>query len=268
MDDLGDVLDRIRVISDTITRTQLTLLSAAIAFFALLSVIPLAVVIVAVAAMVGGEAVINAITDTFDHMITDEAAEIIRTGLEADAGQSSATILGLLFTTWASLRVFRALDRAFNTIYGKPGTSTIVDTAINGIAVLFALLGVLVIVSLVLIGLNIVGIVIPVWAIPLVTIPLLAFVLFPMYSLFPPGSTQLVTALPGAITAAVGITIATGALQLYIDLIGPFAIYGVLAGVFIVMLWLYVIAIVILVGAVVNATDLGTYRQLHVDRAS
>lgn len=250
---------------DTVKIVQATLLAGAIAFFALLSVVPLAVVVVAIAATIGGGDIIDPLVSTFDHLITAEAVEIVETGLEADGGRSGATLAGIVFAIWASLRVFRALDRAFNSIYGKPGASSPLASAVHGAAVLFALLGIAGTVGIALLGLSSIGVTIPFELFPVLTIPLLTLVLLPMYALFPPGLPIIRDALPGAILAAVGITLATAGFQLYITIAAPFAVYGILAGVFVVMLWLYSIAVVILVGAVANATDLGADRQLHVD---
>lgn len=265
---LREVIDRIRTMADAGQRAQVTLLAAAIAFFSLLSVVPLGVVAVAVAATIGGGDIIDPLLSAFDHLITDEADEIVRTGLEADGGRSGATLLGLALTMWGSLRVFRALDRAFNTIYGEPGTASILDNARNAVSVVLGLFGMLMVVGVVLVGINLAGIIVPLAAVPFLTMPLLALVLLPMYAVFPPGPVRLREAIPGAIVAGIGITLATGGLQLYFEIASPFAVYGVLAGVFVAMLWFYVIAIVLLIGAIVNATEIGTHRQLHVDGAS
>lgn len=254
--------------ADTVKLAQLTLLAGAIAFFALLSIVPLAVVVVALATTFGGADILDPLIGIFEHLITEETVDIIDTGLEADAGRSVATITGIIFTAWASLRVFRALDRAFNSIYGRPGGSTLVESILNGVAVLLGLIGIAATVGFALLGLHYLGLAVPATFIPIVTIPLLAAVLVPMYALFPPGPPILRAALPGAVIAAVGITLATAGLQLYIVIVAPFAVYGILAGIFIAMLWLYVIAIILLVGAVANATNLGADRQLHVGAPS
>ena len=266
--DPQELLDRVQLMADTIRLAQLTLLAGAIAFFALLSIVPLAVVIVALAATIGGAELIDPLIGAFDHLLTDDAVDIVERGLEADAGRSGATLTGIVFTVWASLRVFRALDRAFNSIYGRPGASNILDSAINGISVLVGVIGIVATVGFALISLYYLGFAVPSTVVPVVTIPLLALILLPMYTLFPPGPAQLRAAIPGAIIAAIGITLATAGLQLYIVIASPFAVYGFLAGIFIAMLWLYVIAIILLVGAVANATNLGADRQLHVGAPS
>lgn len=261
-------VDRIRVMADTAAHAQVTLLAAAIAFYALLSVVPLAVVIVAGAATLGGDRVIDPLVSTFDHLISDEAVEIVRTGLEADAGASGATLVGVVFASWGALRVFRGLDRAFNTVYREPVASTPLETVVNGVSVLLSVLGIVVAVGIAVYALLAVGVTLPSVGVPLLTLPLVALMLLPMYALFPPGPAMLEPAIPGAVVAALGITLATAGMQLYVALAAPFAVYGVLAGVFIAMLWLYVIAVAVLLGAVANATEFGAYRQLHVDRAS
>lgn len=252
------------VVVDTIRTVQATLLAGAIAFFAVLSLVPLSVVLVALAATFGGSELFDPLVSTFGHLLTDEAVTFVESGLEAEAGRSGATFAGLVFTIWGSLRVFRSLDRVFNSVYGRPGASTLVDSAMNGLAVMLALVGIGVTLGITLLGLSSLGLTLPTTVLPFLSIPLLTLVLLPMYALFPPGAVNLRAAIPGALIAAIGITVATAGLQLYIILATPFAVYGILAGVFIAMLWLYTIAIIIILGAVANATNLGADRQLHV----
>lgn len=252
-----------RRIIDTSERAELTLLAAGISFYALLSIVPLAVVIVALAATIGADALVDLLGDAFGHLITEDAISFVETGLEADAGRSAATITGLVFVTWGSLKVFRGLDRAFNTIYGSPGTASLVVTIRNGLAVLIAITGVLTTLGVALLGLFALGFDVSGSVLPLLATPAIAVTLLPMYAVFPPTRYRLRDVLPGAIVAAIGITVSTALLQLYITLAAPFAVYGVLAGVFISMTWLYIISIVILLGAVVNVTLVGNDRQVH-----
>lgn len=245
------------------TRTEVALLSAAIAFYALLSVVPLAVVVVALAATVGGDALVESVLAAVDHLVTEAAAEFIRTGLEADVGRSGATASGFVVAGWGSLKVFRALDRAFDAIYGTPGRAGLLTTLRDALAVLVALLGIAGALGLALAGLYVVDFRLPGVAIPLAVTPALVLVLLPLYAVFPPVRPTVSTALPGAAVGALGIAVTTAGLQLYIGLVAPFALYGVLAGTFVVMTWFYLVALSLLVGAVVNTTDGGRHRQLH-----
>ncbi len=265
MRDLTTGIEYAKRVIDHTSRSEVTLLAAGISFYALLSIVPFAVVIVAVAATFGGEAIMNQLTAAFGHLVTDEAIGFIRTGLEADAGRSVATITGVLFALWGSLKVFRGLDRAFNSIYGAPGEASVLVTIRNGLAVLLAMVGIIGVVGVSMVTLYTFGLEVGGVLLPLLVAPAIAIALLPMYAVFPPRRYALRRILPGSIVAAVGITIATALLQLYITIAAPFAVYGVLAGVFISMTWLYVIAVVILLGAVINATL--SDRQVHAGGA-
>ncbi|MFW6153510.1 MAG: YihY/virulence factor BrkB family protein [Halobacteriota archaeon] len=256
-------IDRVRVLKATATKAEISLLAAGISFYALLSIVPLAVVVVGLAAAVAGGDIVDPLMGTFGHLVSDDAASFVRTGLEAEAGRSGATITGLAFVLWGSLKVFRGLDRAFDTIYGQPGGASIVTSIRNGFAVFFAILGVFTalggaLAALYTLGLQFTGILIP-----LVVTPVLALSLLPMYAVFPPRRQRIRDIVPGAALAAVAITAATAGLQLYVTVAAPFAVYGVLAGIFISMTWLYVIALSLLLGAVANASRMGRDRQLH-----
>lgn len=263
MTDLEVAIDRARVLKETAEQAEISLLAAGISFYALLSIVPLAVVLVALAATVAGGTIVNPLIDTYGHLVTDEAASFVRTGLEAEAGRSGATITGIVFVIWGSLKVFRGLDRAFDTIYGRPGGASIVTSVRNGFAVLLAVLGILTALGAALAGLYTLGLQFSGVVLPLVVAPGIALSLIPMYAVFPPRRQRLREILPGAALAAVTITVATAGLQLYVTVAAPFAVYGVLAGIFISMTWLYVIAISILLGAVANASRMGRDRQLH-----
>lgn len=265
MVNVADLSARFASIRDVVDRSQLTLLAAAIAFYGLLSIVPLIVVVIGVATMIGGSEVIEPIFQAMDHLVTDEAFEVVMTGLEAQAGRSGATLGGLIFAGWGSLRVFRALDRAFNSIYGRPEHDTLLRTFKNAIAVLMAVLGLVAILAIAMTGMLVLGIRAPSVLIPLVLAPIIALVFIPMYWVFPPDRPSIRQVIPGAIFAGVGVTIATALLQVYVAIAAPYAIYGVLTGVFIAMLWLYVIAAVILFGVVLNATRIGKDRHLHAD---
>lgn len=258
---------RVATIRSVVERSQLTLLAAAIAFYGLLSIVPLTVVVIAVATAIGGGAAIGPILEALEYAITPEAMEIVQAGLQAPAGQSGATATGLVFATWGSLRVFRGLDQAFNSIYGRPGHATILRTVKNALAVLAAVLGIVAALTAGMTGMVLLGVRMPSLLVPLVMAPLIALVFIPMYWVFPPIRQPLRAVLPGAVFAGLGVTVATALLQIYVAIAAPYAIYGVLAGVFIAMTWLYVIAGVMLLGVVLNATRIGRDRQVQAPRS-
>jgi membrane protein len=72
-------------------------------------------------------------------------------------------------------------------------------------------------------------------------------------------------ALPGAVTAAAGWTTLHAAVQFYAGNATQYAIYGVLSGVIIILTSLYLAAVVLMVGVVVNATLAGEGTPAGVD---
>ncbi|MFW6448750.1 MAG: YihY/virulence factor BrkB family protein [Halobacteriota archaeon] len=243
--------------------SEITLLAAAIAFYALLSTVPLAVVILAVATAVGGDAAAEAIVGALDHLLSAEMLEFVETGLDAGAGRSVATAAGLLVTGWGSLKVFRAIDRSFRAIDGSTDRATLLETFRNAIAVLAALVGVAGTLAVAAATLYSLGFTPPGAVIQLATVPVLAVVLLPLFAVFGGRTDSVLGVLPGSAVAAAGIATSTAGLQLYVTVVVPFAVYGVLAGTFVAMTWLYLVALSLLLGAVVNATDAGRHRQLH-----
>lgn len=259
------MLDRGRTVLRAARRTDVPLLAAAIAFYALLSIVPLAVVGVAVAATVGGSGVLDPVVGAIDHLVTAEAVAVVRTGLEAEGGRSGATVAGVLVAVWGSLKVFRALDRAFDAIYGRPSRATLLETLRNAAAVVLAAGAIVAVLGAGIGGVLALGLALPSVLVPLALTPAIALVLVPLYTVFPPERQPLRAVTPGILVTAAGVTVTTAGLQLYFAIAAPYAVYGLLTGIFVAMTWLYAVASVILLGAVVNATDAGTDRQLHAD---
>ncbi|MFQ3293598.1 MAG: membrane protein [Halobacteriales archaeon] len=64
-------------------------------------------------------------------------------------------------------------------------------------------------------------------------------------------------ALPGTVTVAIGWTLLGGAFSWYATTAGNFALYGVLGGVLLLLTWLYFGAMLVILGAVLNAVIAG-----------
>ncbi len=78
--------------------------------------------------------------------------------------------------------------------------------------------------------------------------------LVPMYYLFPDEEDMaLIEALPGVAITAVGLVAAESLFQLYVQYSSASAQNSLLAGIIVLMTWLYVSGLLILVGAAVNA---------------
>lgn len=92
---------------------------------------------------------------------------------------------------------------------------------------------------------------------PLVLLGVLTVAFLPLYHLPSRVTDSLSGALPGAIVAAVGWTFLLGGIQFYAVNAGRYAIYGVLSGVVLILTSLYLAALILMIGVVVNAALAG-----------
>ncbi|MFU8866535.1 YihY/virulence factor BrkB family protein [Natronococcus sp.] len=249
-------------------RQQLTLLAAGVAFYAFLSLAPLALLSLALAASVGGEALATQVTDTTDDVLTPSAQTLLAETIVDETGQQGATVVGALGLLWGSSRVFRGLDRAFSSVYGTVASKSLVDTLWDATIVAAAIA----------IGLSIVtGIEVAVRFVPftgqLVLGPLFVLLgliaaFLPLYVIFPDADVDVREALPGTLFAAVGWFALSRVFSLYAGLAGQYAVYGALGAVFLVLVWLYAGATILVFGATLNAVlaDREVDRQLQSPR--
>jgi len=100
---------------------QLTLLAAGVAFYGFISLVPLMLLALGIAASIGGEALAARLTAAASDVLTADAQELLAETLVDDTGRQGATIVGILGLLWGSSRVLRGLDRAFSQVYGTAG---------------------------------------------------------------------------------------------------------------------------------------------------
>ncbi|WP_440770625.1 YhjD/YihY/BrkB family envelope integrity protein [Natronorubrum sp. DTA28] len=244
---------------------QLTLLAAGVAFYGFISLVPLMLLGLGIAASIGGEALANQLTSAASDVLTPSAQEILSDTVLDDTGRQGATVFGALGLLWGSSRVLRGLDRAFSQIYGTAASKSFVDTLWDAMIVFLVIsFGLTLVAGLELLvrfvpflGVSVVG--------PILVMLGLTVTFLPLYVVFPDANVGLREALPGTIFAAVGWFVLSRTFGLYATVAGDYALYGALGAVFLVLIWLYVGAIILVFGAVVNAVlaDREVDRQLQ-----
>lgn len=123
--------------------------------------------------------------------------------------------------------MFRAIDLAFDRIYGSETTTPLGRRLLNAIAVMTTVGIALLVGAQLVLG-------------------------FPVVERFVP--TRAVSRdLPGTVTAGIGLLVSETAFHLYSTVAGQYQAYGFLGIVLLFLLWLYVGALALLFGAVVNA---------------
>ena len=236
--------------------TQVSLLAAAIAYYAFVSMVPLVVLGVTVATSVGVEAFADQVLALTEELLTPEGEALLRSAMMDRTGLGSVTVIGLAVLLWGALRSFRALDRAFALVYGTGPSVSLVRSI--GVALL----------ALTAVGAGIAATVVVGAAVSLlpgqfpassgaVTLFLTLFVVFlPLYFLFPDVDLAVGEVLPGAAFAALGWTVLGSAFQLYTQF-STASVYGLLGAVLLVLAWFYFGALILLLGATLNAVRSG-----------
>lgn len=252
-------------------RYRVTGLAAEAGFFALLSLPPLVLGLAGTAAWVGSEmgtatreqlvAGIEQVTRPF---LTRDAVEsvILPTFEEAVSGPRFDLIsIGFVLSLWSGSRALNVYIDTISIMYGLGGHRGIVRTrALSFSLYLLTLaLGALT-VPLVLLGPSLIGRVLPDafgWTLalywPVVGAAGIAL-LTTLYHVATPIRSPWSRDLPGALLALVIWVLSSFAMRKVIAAsIGGTSIYGPLATPIIVMIWLYLIAIAVLIGAGMNA---------------
>jgi membrane protein len=181
-----------------------------------------------------------------------------------DAG-TSVSVFGLVVLVWGTLRIFRGLDTAFSDIYESEAENTFLDQVTDGLVVLGAFAAALIagaaVESLVVFeAAGTAG-----WLLHrLLLVVALSVVLFPIYFIFPDEDVSVVEVLPGVLFASVGLTVFESVFRFYVEYSGRTGDGSVVAGILVLLTWLYVSGLVILLGAVVNAVLSNRSRDVNI----
>ncbi|MHC3436690.1 YihY/virulence factor BrkB family protein [Natrialbaceae archaeon A-gly3] len=240
---------------------QLTLVAAGVAFYGFVSLIPLALLGLAVATAIGGEQLAELATEAVTGVLTPSAQELLIEVITEESGRGGATAIGFVGLAWAGTRVLRGLDRAFSEVYGSVEAKSLLGELRDGTIVLVAITFGLIALGAIeaAIGAATTGVMVVLGPLFLFVTLIVAF--YPLYVVFPDTYVGLREALPGVLIAAAGWTLLSRTFSIYTAVAGTYALYGALGGVFLVLTWLYVGSAIVVLGAVVNAVLAGRDRD-------
>ena len=247
-----------RRVLDVALDRQVTFLAAAVAYYAFVSLIPALLLLVVVASAVFGAAIAAELGTTTGAFLTPAGEEAVAAAVSSASGRTGASVIGLAVLGWSTLKVFRALDTAFAELYGKQTRPDVLTQLVDAASVVVSVgvgIGVMVVVGAFVAAAD---------AIPLVeaasvlALPAFLVVIFvPLYSFLPTPSIGVREALPGAVFAAIGWTLLQAGFQVYAAGAGQYQVYGVIGGVLLLVTWLYLAAIVVILGGVLNVVVAG-----------
>ncbi len=238
--------------------------ASSIAFFTFLSLAPMLAISISLLSVVG---ISEQDVLSFLQALIPEALSGTAQTLVEDAFKRSGLALSIstLVLLWSASKGAKAMIRGLNRAYGQKETRTIAEVSALSVAagiilaVLFALLIYLVFsgvisstLSAVVPGLNEQS------ASPHVLRSLLIMAagtasLALFYKVLPAGKRRLVSQLPGAALATAACAILSLGFRIYVDhFANVTALYGSIAAVALLLLWLYLIAFIIVSGGFVN----------------
>jgi membrane protein len=250
----------------SIKEDQVPLLSAGVAFYALLSLFPLVIAAVSIYGLVANPDTVRDQIDDLTKMLSKDTAELVGEQLKqvtsgAGGALGFATVFGILTALWSASSGVKALITGVNLAYDETETRKFVK--LRGLAIVFTL-GAMVLMGVALatiVGYPPIADNLPTvlrWLVAIVRFlilgGLLVVALAVLYRFAPdrdqPKWTWVST---GSLVATLLWVLATIGFALYANFFGNYnKTYGALAGVIILMFWLFLSAFVVLVGAELN----------------
>ena len=246
---------------------QVPLLGAGVAFYVLLALFPAIIAGVSIYGLVADPQTVRDQINQLTNMLSPETAKLVGTQLEqvtssAGGALGLATVLGILTALWSASSGMKALITGVNLAYDETEGRKFVK--LRGLSILMTL-GAMVLLAVALALIVGFPAVPDSWPTPLQwTAAILRFVLLAvllmaglaaLYRYAPDRDKPMWSwASPGSVVATVLWVLASVGFSVYVNAFGNYnKTYGALAGIIILMFWLYLTAFVVLVGAELNA---------------
>ncbi len=257
----------LEVLKPNWARAEVSSNAAELAYFTLLSLFPILLVVANVIPLFPIDAadILPMVETAVPPDIYNVLAPILESYLNSSSG--GAISIGLITSLWSASKAFNALQNVLNDVYGVEKRNNFIIVRLVSFLVqlaIVAIVGVLIFVFvfgefILLFIEDFVGIeldfILQIFSLKwLVLFIVLILIITMVYFLVPNHRMHIKYALPGAVFATIGWLILSQAFTLYVQFAGGEAAASATFGVFIVlMLWLYLSAIILLVGALINA---------------
>ncbi len=263
-----------RVVVETVSiclRYRVTGLASEAAFFTLLSLPPLFLAVIAGVGFLGqqlGPDTVQTVTEaivTFARrfLTEDTVVDVIEPTImdTLDGGRGDLLSIGFLLSLWSGSRALHVFMDTIGIMYGQNGERGIVRArAMSLMLYLASILAMGITLPLVLIGPDLMRDLIPApfdlvvelyW--PVVSVLSLLSLTF-LFHFATPTRSPVYRDLPGAVIAIVIWVLASQVIREWASrAIGGASVYGPLSAPIVLMIWLYFMAIAVLIGAALNA---------------
>jgi membrane protein len=240
---------------------------AAIAFYAVTSIAPVLLIVIAIAGLAfGHDAAENAVKGQLSALMGEQTADVVQTAVANASGKSSgilATLIGIATLIATASGVFGEMQSALNAIWKVQPSGTTLSRLVRARAAslgLVAALGFLLMVSLVVsAGLtafgNYLNSLFPFGALVLSVLNVAVSLLFisllfaAIYKVLPDRHLQWRDVILGAVVTAVLFTIGKALIGWYIGSSAVASSYGAAGALIVLLLWVYYSAQIFLLGA-------------------
>lgn len=239
-------------------RVYLPFMAGSLAYYALISLLPVFTLLLVVLSTIGGDVVATQVASLvesyFAPYLTARGQSLVANAFSDAAGGVGVSILSVVILLWSAFRLFRGTRIAFAQIFDVSTDLSPIRQLRDGIVLFVAI-------EFALIVAMAAGVLRPLVQQfpyvdlfgPITLVLWFTIVFVPLYYVFPGVEVSFSEVIPGAVVAAVGWTSLEALFRLYFSLAGMFQAYDLLGGFLLFVTWLYFSALVFLLGAVVNA---------------
>ncbi|NHN40673.1 hypothetical protein G9C85_03355 [Halorubellus sp. JP-L1] len=229
-------------------RADVTFVAAAVAYYWLGSLVPVAVLAFVVVQVAYGSVLADWSVQQLEIALTPAGQDLLHRALLDSTGATGLGVVGTVGLLWGWSRLYRALESAFERVYETDHEESLPARALAACVVVPAIC-----IGMALAAAGVVstftGVV---WDALLVVA--VAFALFPVFVTLPPERPGLRAAVAGSIATAVAWSLLRYAFDLYATY-GTFSLaYDLLGGVIFVLTFLYLGALALLVAVSLTAT--------------
>ena len=261
-----DILLRVK---DEIAADHVSLVAAGVAFYALLAIFPAVTALMALAGLVMEPAQVTAQLESLTNLIPEEAANIILgqavavTGSE-ETGLGWAFLIGLALALYSASKGVGSLMEGLNVAYDEDETRGFVSKLIWTLGLTLMLIGVLLLglAATLAVPAVVAFLALPDWVETLLTYgswvllaALTALALAVLYRYGPArDDAEWKWLTPGSVIACILWIVASIGFSIYVSNFGSYnESFGSMAGAIILLMWLWISAFIVLLGAEFNS---------------
>jgi membrane protein len=261
-----DILWRVK---DEITRDRVMIVAGGVTFYAILSLVPMIVAFVSLYGLIADPDDVASLVESLRGTVPEEMLGLIQEQLdrlvEAETGTLGlTTAIGIAIALWSANGGVKGLIEAMNVAYDEREERSFVklnltamSMTLSGMVMVTVLIALAAILPVVLANLPLQGWIDALlrWGRWPLMAALLVLALGVIYRYGPDRRTaQWRWISPGAVVAAIGVIVVSAAFSFYTSNFAAYGdTYGSLGAVIAAMMWLWLNAIVVIIGAEINA---------------